>query len=116
MTVRMGIDKDGKITISTGPVSTRKEDLDKWLKRNDDAILVKLNGHPEPSAPCSVGHLCRIEECDDSTYSVFVGSHLIGQLPDEAVSFAERVDLSPEFLIAIVGKVEDSDVYIYIAE
>jgi hypothetical protein len=112
----MVINKDGKITISTGPLKTQKDDLNKWLGRNSDAILVKLIGPRDPSGVCSVGHLCRIEKVDDSTYIAFVGSHSIGQLPDEAVSFAESVDSSPEYLISIVGKVEDDDVFIYIAE
>ena len=117
MTVNTGINKDGKISFSTGPVKTRKDDLKKWLGRNDDAILVKLCGHSDPSFQCSVGHVCRIEKCsDDPAYTVFVGNHVIGQLPDEALTFADRVDSSPEFLISIVGKIENGDVFIYIAE
>ena len=117
MTVRIGINLEtGKVSFSTCPVKTRKEDLKKWLGRNNDAVLVKLNS-PDSSAPCSAGHLCRIEQCDnDSGYNVFVGKHLIGQLPDEAIAFADRVDSSPDCLISIVGKVEDGDVFIYIAE
>lgn len=116
MTINLGIDKNGKIHISTGQIKVRKEDLNKWLARNSDAVLVKLNGHREPCSPCSIGHVCRIEKNDDSSYVVFVGSHVIGSLPNEAVAFADRLDTSPEFLISIVGKVEDDDVYIYIAE
>lgn len=117
MTINMGVNKDGDVYFSTGPMKTRKEDLNKWLRRNDDAILVKLIGNPNPSAPCSVGHICRIEKYNnDSAYIVFVGSHEIGQLPDEAIAFADRVGSSPEFLISIVGKIEDGNIYIYIAE
>ena len=117
MDIRMSVNiETGKISISSGPQKTRKEDLKKWLGRNDDAVLVKLNGIPDPSFHCSVGHLCRIEECDDSTYCVFVGKHLIGQLPDEAIAFADHVGLSPDCLVSIVGKLEDSAVFIYIAE
>ena len=114
--VRMGINlKTGEIYISTGPLKTRKEDLNKWLGRNRDAILVKLNGQPDPAFSCSVGHLCRIEECDDdNTYNVFIGKHLMGQLPEEAISFADSMELSPDCLVAIVGKIEDGDIYIYI--
>ena len=116
MTANMGY-KDGQFYITNGPMKTRKEDLNKWLGRNRDAVLVKLIGHPEPSAPCSVGHLCRIEKCsDEPVYIAFVGNHPIGQLPDEAIAFAEGVDSSPEWLISIVGKIEDGDVYVYIAE
>ena len=116
MTMHLGLNKDGKFYITTGPVRTRKEDLNKWLAKNRDAILIKLIGDRDPSGVCSVGHLCRIEKCDDSTYIAFVGSHSIGQLPDKAVAFAESVDSSPEYLVSIVGKVEDDDVFIYIAE
>ena len=115
MTIHMGISKDGKIKITNGPMRIRKEPLEKWLARNRDAILVKLIGHPEPSAPCSVGHLCRIE-ADGQNYYVFIGNHLIGQLPEEAITFAEQVNYTPDILVAIVGKVEGNDVFIYIAE
>ena len=115
MSINLGITKDGKIKISSGSERIRKEPLDKWLGRNRDAVLVKLVGHPEPSAPCSVGHICRIEE-DDQNYNVFIGSHLIGQLPEEAIAFAEQVDSAPNYLISIVGKIEDNDVFVYIAE
>lgn len=115
--IKMGITEDGKIYFSTGPFKTRKEDLKKWLGRNRDAILVKLNGEPDPGFSCSVGHLCRIEQnSDGSLYNVFVGNHLIGQLPDEAIAFSEPLYSSPEFLVSIVGKVENGDVFIYIAE
>jgi len=118
MTFHMGINiKDGKIYFSTGPDRTRKEDIEKWLGRNDDAILVKLDGQPDPSFQCSIGHLCRIVKYhNDPACYAFVGDHFIGQLPDEAFSFADRLDTSPEFLISIVGKVENGDIYIYIAE
>ena len=115
--IKMGITKDGEIYISTGSQKTRKDDLNKWLGRNRDAVLVRLNGRPDPSFSCSVGHVCRIEKnCDDSLFSVFVGKHYIGQLPDEAIAFAEPIYSSPEFLVSIVGKVEDGNVFIYIAE
>ena len=117
MTMNMGINKDGRLYFSSGPQTARKEDLKKWLSRNSDAILVKLSGNPDPSWSCSAGHLCRLERyTDDPACNVFVGNHFIGQLPDEAIAFAESVDSSPELLIAIVGKVENGDVYVYIAE
>lgn len=115
MTVHMGITQDGKMKITTGPDRTRKDDLNKWLSRNDDAVLVKLKGDHDPSFSCSAGHVCRIE-ADDNGYDVFVGNHIIGRLPDDAVTFAESVGSSPEFLISIVGKIENNDIYIYIAE
>ena len=123
MTVRMGITSDGKIKISTGPDKVRLEDLGKWLGRNRDAVLVKLEGKPVDFTKYRVGHLCRIEESDDGQkYNVFIGNHLIGQLPDEAVAFAEQVDSSPEYLISIVGQIEygaspeNDEIFIYIAE
>ena len=117
MSINLGIKEDGKITISSGPLKPRKEDLNKWLNRNTDAVLVKLEGNQEPTFSCSVGHVCRIEKGDDKgVYNVFVGGHLIGQLPDEGISFAEHVDSSPEFLISIVGKIVNNAVYVYIAE
>ena len=118
MTLHMGIKLDNmSIYFSTGPEKTRKEDLNKWLGRNHDAFLVKLEGQSDPSFQCSVGHLCRIVKYDnDPSCYVYVGNHLIGQLPDEAFAFAERIDSSPEFLVSIVGKVEEGNVFIYIAE
>jgi hypothetical protein len=117
MSINLSISGDGKVKISTGSTKVRKDDLSKWLGRNRDAVLVKLEGQPAPSAPCSVGHICQIEDDpDNQRYDVFVGSHLIGYLPEEAMAFAEQVDTSPEFLISIVGKVEDDGIYIYVAE
>ena len=123
MTVKMSVSLDGKIKISTGPDNVRLEDLGKWLRRNDDAVLVKLNGPHEVFDKLKPGHLTRIEKDEDGQhYNVFVGKHFIGQLPDEAIAFAERVEYSPEFLIAIVGKIEygasagSDEIYIYIAE
>ena len=115
MTIHMGISKDGTIKISTTSERVRKDDLNKWLKRNRDAILLKLIGHPSESAPCSVGHICRIEK-EENAYFAFIGKHRIGQLPEEVIAFAEQVDSSPEYLISIVGKVENNDVFIYVAE
>ena len=120
MTVRINLSADGKIKISTGPEKTRLEDINKWLGRNRDAILVKLEGNHDVFG-YKVGHLCRIEE-DNEKYNVFVGNHLIGQLPEEALSFAKQIDYSPEFMIAIVGKIEyaasaeDDEIFIYVAE
>ena len=118
MTLHMGVKLDDmSIYFSTGPEKTRKEDLNKWLGRNDDAVLVKLDGTPDPSFKCSAGHLCRIVKYNnDPAYYVFVGNHLIGLMPDEAVAFAARIDSSPEFLVSIVGKVEDGNIFVYIAE
>ena len=123
MTIKMGITSDGKIKISTGPDKVRLEDLNKWLGRNRDAVLVKLEGKPVEFTKYRVGHLCRIEEDDNSQkYNVFIGNHLIGQLPDEAVAFANKVDSSPEYLVSIVGKIEygassdNDEIFIYVAE
>lgn len=123
MSSNMKISMDGKIKFTTGPDTTRLDNLEKWLGRNSDALLVKLEGPHEVFDKLKPGHVCRIEEDDDGQhYNVFVGKHFIGQLPDEAIAFAEQVEYSPEFLIAIVGKIEygasaDSDeIYIYIAE
>ena len=118
MTLHMGVKLDDmSIYFSTGPEKTRKEDLNKWLGRNDDAVLVKLDGTPDPSFKCCVGHLCRIVKYNNNPACyAYVGNHFIGQLPDEAFAFADRIDSSPEFLISIVGKVEDDNVFIYIAE
>lgn len=114
MNVNLSIATDGKVKISMGSEKVRKDNLSKWMARNDDAILVKLNGYNDwPN--CKPGHICRIEE-DDGTYNVFVGPHYIGQLPDEAIVFANQIDSSPEFMVSIVGKTEDNNVFIYIAE
>lgn len=116
MTVHLSITENGDIKITTGSKKVRKDNLDKWLGRNRDAVLVQLEGNPEQSAPCSVGHICNIEEGENGQYNVFVGNHVIGQLPAEAIAFAEQVDYSPDSLISIVGKVEEDKVSIYIAE
>ena len=115
MTVNIGISSSGKIKFSIGSSKVRIDDLEKWLKRNRDAVLVQLEGNSDPSMKYKPGHVCQIVS-DDDHYYAFVGSHLIGQLPDEAISFAEAVGSSPEFLVAIVGKVEDDSISIYIAE
>ena len=122
MTVNIKLTSDGKIKYSIGSEKVRLESLDKWLGRNDDAILVKLKGPRDDFDKLKVGHICRIEEADeDQQYNVFVGKHMIGLLPDEAIAFAGSVDSSPEFLVAIVGKIEYGadkscdEIYIYIA-
>lgn len=115
MTVKLSITTDGKVKITTGSERVRLDDLNKWLARNRDAILVKLDGPSDPSMVYKPGHVCRFEE-ENGKYNTFVGHHPIGQLPDEAISFAEQIDMSPEFMVSIVGKVENGDIYIYIAE
>ena len=106
-----------KISISTRSDRTRIEDLEKYLARNRDAILVKLEGDPDPSMKYRPGHVCGIEEDDSGVFNVYVGNHLIGQLPNEAITFAESVDIDPAFMPAVVGKVDpDGFVYIYVDE
>jgi len=123
MEVNISMSYDGKIKITTGSEKVRLENVDKFLGRNDDAVLVKLKGTHD-WCKYRVGHVCRIEKDDskDQTYNVFVGKHLIGQLPDEAIDFARQVDSIPESLVSIIGEIEygasaDQDVIsIYIAE
>lgn len=121
MNINLSISTDGAIKISTGSERVRIENVEKFLARNRDAVLVQLEGKHDLSMEYKPGHVCRIENGDDK-YNVFVGRHIIGQLPPEAISFAESVDSSPEYLIAMVGKVEhnndtDTDkISIYIAE
>lgn len=107
-----------KVKISIGSQNVRLESLDKFLGRNDDAILVKLKGTADATMKYKPGHLCRIEEDDDDDqrYCVFVGKHYVGELPEEAIAFAKQVDSSPDCLVSIVGKVEADGIYIYIAE
>ena len=114
MTVRMSVSLDGKTKITTGPVKVRKESVEKFLAHNRDAVLIKLDGTHDTSMEYKPGHLCRIEEENDK-YNVFVGNHFIGQLPEEAISYADQIDLSPDVLSAMVGKVEDDVIFIYIA-
>ena len=109
----MSISSDGKIRISSGSGKVRIEDVNKFLGRNRDAILVKLEGAADHSMNYKPGHICSIEE-DEDQYSVFVGKHYIGKLPDEAIAFSEQVELSPDCLSAMVGKVENDDIYIYV--
>lgn len=104
------------IRISTRSDRTRIDDVDKYLARNSDAILVKLEGSPDPSMAYKPGHVCGIEEADPGVFNVYVGKHLIGQLPDKAITFAESVDMYPALLPAIVGKVEEDAIFVYIAE
>lgn len=104
------------VKFSTTSDRTRIESVEKYLARNRDAILVKLDGQPDPSMEYKPGHVCGMEE-DGDKYNVFVGKHLIGQLPEEAIAFANEVDIDPCLLPAIVGKVEsDGAIYIYVAE
>lgn len=117
MELKLGFTADGKIKMTTGPSKVRLDSLEKFLGRNDDAILVKLEGEPDPSMNYKPGHVTRIEEDDNGhDYNVFVGSHFVGQLPEDAIAFANQVDMSPEFMVSIVGKFEDGSVFIYIAE
>ena len=123
MTLNIKLTPEGKVKFSTGSEKVRLEDINKWLGRNRDAVLVKLEGRPVDFTKYRVGHLCRIEEADDGQkYNVFVGNHLIGQLPDEALEFAKQIDYSPEFMVSIVGQIEygptpdDDEIFIYIAE
>jgi hypothetical protein len=106
-----------KVSVSTRSGRTRIEDLEKYVAMNRDANLVKLEGDPDPSMEYRPGHVCGIEEDDPGVFNVYVGSHLIGQLPDEAITFAESVNIDPAFMPAVVGKVDpDGSVYIYVAE
>lgn len=120
--MNISFDSGIKVKISMGSEKVRIEDLSKWLGRNRDAVLVKLEGKMDPSAKCRVGHICRIEKNDDQKYDVFVGKHVIGSLPDDAIAFSERVNCPPEFLVSIIGEIEygasaeDDKIFIYIAE
>lgn len=116
MNINLSISSDGKAKVSTGSERVRLDSLDKFLARNDDAILVRLEGTRDMSMQYKPGHVCRIEEDGNGEYFVLVGSHMIGRLPAEAVSYAEQIDSSPEFMVSIVGKVEDDSISIYIAE
>ena len=116
MSVNLGFDSEGKVKTSMGSAKVRLDSLEKFLLRNDDAILVKLEGPHDPSMVYKPGHVCRIEEDSDNKYSVFVGNHMIGYLPEDAITFAKQVDLIPEALVSMVGKVEDNSIFIYIAE
>lgn len=113
--VKLSLTMDGKIKFSSGSEKVRLDSLEKFLGRNPDAILVKLGNPADTSLTYKPGHVCRIEE-DENKYYVFVGKHLIGQLPDEAIAFAEQFGYGPQFLVSIVGKVEDDGIYIYLAE
>ncbi len=116
MTVRMSISNDGEIKIAMGSYKVRLDSLDKFLARNRDAILVQLVGPRDLSMQYKPGHVCNIEEDESGEYYVFVGKHMIGRLPAEALEYAEQVESSPEFLVSMVGKVEDDSISIYIAE
>jgi len=118
MSINLKITQEGKVKMSMVSERVRLDSVEKFLGRNPDAIMVKLQGPCDPSMVYKPGHVCRIEESDnnDQKYIVFVGSHMIGYLPDEAVSFAEQVDLIPEALVSMVAKVEENTICIYIAE
>lgn len=118
MSVNLRMATDGKIKISMGSDKVRIDSVEKFLGRNRDAILVKLEGPHDSSMLYKPGHVCRIEEDDDDNqkYIVFVGKHMIGYLPDEAIVFSQQVNSVPFALVSIVGKVEGDDIYIYIAE
>ena len=117
MSINICVSNDGKVKISTGSMRVRLDSVEKFLSRNRDAILIKLDGPHDSSMEYKPGHVCRIEENDNNEkYSVFVGNHMIGYLPDEAIAFAKQVDSIPEALVSMVGKVEEDYIYIYIAE
>lgn len=117
MDVKISLSLDGKIKMTTGSTKVRLDSLDKWLGRNPDAILVKLEGDPDLSMNYKPGHVTRIEEDDDGqNYNVFVGSHFIGQLPAEAIAYANQVEMTPDFMVSILAKVEEGRFFIYLAE
>lgn len=118
MTVHLSVNENGRLKMTSGPSRVRKDSVEKYLGRNDDAILVKLNGVPDQSMDYKPGHVCRIEEDDEDSqlFNVFVGNHYLGSLPEEALEFSRKVDMYPPFFPSIVGKVEDGNIYIYIAE
>ena len=116
MSINISITSDGKTKITMGSGKVRLDSLDKFLGRNRDAVLVKLEGDRDPSMVYKPGHICSIETEDNQNYYAFVGNHMIGKLPPEAIAFAESVDSSPEFLVSMVGEVEDDSISIYIAE
>ena len=115
MNINMSISADG-FKISTGSGKVRLDSLDKFLARNRDAILVRLEGPRDPSMVYKPGHICTIEGDESGEYYVFVGKHMIGRFPAEGIEFAEQVESSPEYLVSIVGKVEEDSISIYIAE
>lgn len=106
---------DVKISFSTVSDRTRIESLDKFLARNRDALLVKLDGHADESIVYKPGHVCGMKQDENGNCNVYVGSHMIGQLPDEAISYANEAGCLPELLDAIVGIVENDGIFIYIA-
>ena len=118
MTVKLGVTTEGKFKMTMGPERVRLDSLEKFLGRNHDAILVKLTGPHDTSMNYKPGHVCRIEEDDEDKqkFNVFVGKHFIGQLPEEAINFADLVGSFPAFLVSMVGKVENDEIYIYVAE
>ena len=117
MTVRLSFTLDGKVKMSMGSEKVRLDSLEKFLGRNRDAVLVRLEGPHDPSMVYKPGHVCRIEKDDDGQkYAVFVGKHMVGYLPDEGVAFAKQVDSIPEALVSMIGKVEEDIIFIYIAE
>ena len=75
MSIFMRMTSDGKIKISTVSEKVRIDSVEKFLGRNHDAILVKLEGPHDSSMLYKPGHVCRIEEddCDSQKYSAFVG-------------------------------------------
>lgn len=107
-----------KVKFTTVSERVCLDSLEKYLSRNDDALLVKLEGERDQSMIYKPGHVCGIEADDEDPqkYNVFVGKHKIGYFPQEALDFANSVDEIPEVLPTIVGKVEEDNIYVYIAE
>lgn len=111
-------------TESSSRYEIYSEDLDKFLARNDNAKLVKLTGKPEEFADYAVGYRCQIEEDDESDdkYNVICGGSIIGRLPASAISYAQKHDILPDCLVAIIADVDydfekDRDIIsIYIAD
>lgn len=97
-----------KVTIKTGSGKIWSESIDAFLARNPDAKLVKLTGKPEDLADYQVCNRCSIEQDDedDEKYNVLVGDCIIGRLPSSAITYAEKHDVSPEFLVCIIAEVE----------
>lgn len=97
-----------KVKISTSSNKIWSESIEKFLARNDDAKLVRLDGHPEAEAKYSVENRCYFDRDndDDSICYVTIGGKRIGMLPESAFVYARENEIEPEFLVGIVAQIE----------
>ena len=81
--------------------------LEKFMKKNKEAKLVKLTGKPEEFASPEKGKKCEVEyDYEKEKYYVSLDSMMIGWLPAVALKYAESKGIEPTDLDVIIADIE----------